>query len=311
MGYQQITRDIERYGILNLTQPQRRTARCGFYFDLLRAPSNRFLNYKYRPEKSWYGVAQIMAGFRVLAAVPLEFPNQLIWEYQRPDYESLVSISCSLKNLVLPLYTGLNQFNPGNRFPTSISFASSLVFPYMPVTQVRLRLYNNAMVRLFYEYNELLIPCENSTFPPFEEPREYGRNQPLTPRNPTPGIDEDDPPPSPPYQGPNDSGLTYVRPGAGGGTPGQKVSIAVNGTYRDRESGAFIDYSDTPTDCNSTDIREPISAPFLRTENGFFTWFVNATNTAGETFELPITESLAIQSYEPLGTPTLIKTNCP
>lgn len=102
MGYD-FTRTIVKKGVILLTPQQRQVTGFTVWCQIERIPGNRSINLKYPRPKSWYGIVQRLVRGYVVETIPLEYENQLIYDFRNPDQEQTIFDLCLFNALAVGL----------------------------------------------------------------------------------------------------------------------------------------------------------------------------------------------------------------
>lgn len=198
------TRIISGKGILIIPEEFKTARDFALVLDILRLPSQQYLNFAYNPPKGGYGLLTFNRNGRTLFSEQMIFDPQE-WDYQNdPTGQALIAIKC--------VYTGILQtfFNLGNALSlpsisvtnntTEMSFSETIWDTVKAVcyanTQIQLRLY----ARQWDACGEEPISF-SSALPPDDNP-------PTKKLPGTPATDN-----SPPYdEGTSDNGDTDYNP---------------------------------------------------------------------------------------------------
>jgi hypothetical protein len=215
------TRTIEKLGLLILSPEERMAYSLRIFLIIEQIQQNHSKNLRLLPNRSFYGWATIMAGAYVVRAVQLEFQNQLIYEEIQRNLQSHLVLNANLQ-VIANMISALTFENPA---PPNI-----VVWPAPPnesvlpsPTHIQFVLETGVVAKIISEYQPMYVPPEVE-YQPYDNPppgdSDDDKNQnppPIAPppgSPPTTGVPGSDAPfiISPPYDGIDDGGRTYVPP---------------------------------------------------------------------------------------------------
>lgn len=202
------TRYIENRGILNLTQEERSGKAQRLYTEVVQLPYSEYLNVKSNPSHGFYGYAVLMAKEFAFKKIPIEFHKQLLYLEERFDAQVGEMVVCNAMTLLRAIVIVSNQIPPD---PKAVYLQPDLVeFPLWAVTQVKFVLVPGCVIKVEYAHEEYQkCPASPVVQPDLLPPPSL----PTPPPSPPPEDTDDDQkiPLSPPYQGDDDGGDTFVR----------------------------------------------------------------------------------------------------
>lgn len=215
------TRVIEKRGLLIFSEEERSSYLTRVFMIVEQRQQNFSENMKLIPSRSHYGWATLMDGAYVCKDIQLQFQNQLIYEIKRDDIQNHIITSANLYEIA----DLLGEMSLENPAPPNELFLPPP--PYQPVfeagSHIQFCLETGVIIKVLCQIIPMYVP-EEFEHQPFEE------EPPLPPggdkrENPPPVAPPSGAPPSsglpgsgaefeisPPYDGVDDGGLTWVPP---------------------------------------------------------------------------------------------------
>lgn len=215
------TRKIEKFGILKLLPEDRGANNLLITGDVIQLPFSEFVNYKSNPFKSHYGFCCFMYGEYVLSMLDLQFRRQVILD--RNQY--IVQLAHQ-------------EFHNSKEIAGILAALwpdTTVDYPIWNCTELRFKLEPGVILQVFKSSIPMVDAGPNGIKQSDISPPGGGIPAP-TPAPPEETPNDQKIPLSPPYQGQDDSGNTYVRPEGitippgGAGTVGQMYKVKIKYT---------------------------------------------------------------------------------
>lgn len=162
--------------------------RALMYVDVIRRPTNQYVNLNYVPQRSQYAEISFMVGNYVVSAVSVQFPRQVfeIGIYQ--SSQNLLSMICMYEGILdsfLELATCISECIPISK--TNLIREHPVYVGN--ITGARIKCYADTAIRVVYSTNDLQrcnpedgdVPPLPPAFPPIEPPVPPGTPLPETP----------------------------------------------------------------------------------------------------------------------------------
>lgn len=213
------TRRIENFGIMKLLPEERGANNLLITSDVIQLPYSEYLSVKTNPPKSHYGYVAFMSGEYVLYVLDIQFRRQIILDRDRYIVQLAWQESCNSATIRNVLGVPLPD--------------TEVDYPIWICDELRFRLEPGVIISVFKSHvppvtcpGTLVVEPDMIPNPP---------DIPSAPQTPPPPSVPDSAkiPLSPPYEGANDNGNTYVRTGS-------CANYNLTGEYR------FADTNGTP-----------------------------------------------------------------
>lgn len=191
------TRRIENYGILKLLPEERGANNLIVQSDVIQLPYSEYLNVKSNPPKSHYGYVCFMSKGYVMSILDIQFRRQIIINRERYLVQLAWQEFCNSKTILDAV---------ANTSPDT-----TVDYPIWLCDELRFKLEPGVVLNVFKSH----IPPTTCSGTGISEPNLGGEapGLPASPSLPPPPNtpDEDKLVLSPPYDGDEDNGNTYVR----------------------------------------------------------------------------------------------------
>lgn len=192
------TRRIENYGVLKFLSAERGARDLLVVTDVIQLPYQEYTNVKSNPPKSHYGYACFMAKDYVLYMVDIQFRRQVLVDRNRHLIQLAWQEFCNSKVIAAAV---------GIPLP-----ATTVEYPVWQCDEIRFKLEPGVILNVYKSHFSPTTCAGVGIVEPVTQPTAPGL--PASPSLPPPkGTPEANKLPlSPPYEGANDNGNTYVRP---------------------------------------------------------------------------------------------------
>lgn len=215
------TRTIEKKGILIFTPEERASYVLRVYVIVQQTPLRPSRNYKLQPSRCHWGWATLMSNAYVVRDIQLQFENQLIYDCKQDLFQIHLFLNSNLQEIA----EDIGELSLENPAPPNILVLP--MPPFQPVlppeTHIEFVLEPDVIIEVYTDVVEMFIP-EDREYNPLEAPPpeppggDKRENPPSTP--PPPNAPPSSGLPgsgsqfeiSPPYDGIDDGGRTYVPP---------------------------------------------------------------------------------------------------
>lgn len=245
------TRIIEKRGLLIFAPEEKTAYMLRVFFVVMQRPIAPSLNYRLMPERGFWGWATLMSDAYVIRDIQLQFYSQLLYSSTRDDIQNHIVTSSNL-SVIAEVLGELTTENPAP--PNIIIFPPPPYEPILPPeTHIQFVLEPDVIAQVVTQYIPMYSTPEVE-YNPVDEPPPNGsldteKFPPIPPASP--GLPPNGGLPgsgslfeiSPPYDGIDDGGKTYVPPfmppwdGDGGQDPEKLYTVTVQLTPR-TETGA-------------------------------------------------------------------------
>lgn len=201
-------RFISGKGLLKIPASAAKSRYFLLYADVIRRPSNEYLNLNYNPPRSRYATLVFLRGNYVVQEASLDYPRQR-WEFvSDPSGQTLIAVKCAYEGILISfasLATGLAL--PIAQYQDLIKDYENLSLVW---DEVRVVCYADTAIRLSL-YSAFYATCD-----PEKDDQDEGGPPPPPPPSVPPGVPIEDGGEvelSEPYDYPNDGGNTQPYPG--------------------------------------------------------------------------------------------------
>lgn len=205
------TRVISGKGVLRLdvgSTDYKRAKVFTLYADVIRKPSNEYLNFNYNPPESRYATLQFIRGGYVIKTEPLKYPKQSWDFYFEPSAQAMFAVQCAYQGI---LQSFVNLGTALNVVPVSVvDNIADWVHVDLMWDEVKVVCYADTAIQLSVRTKEFDLCPDQQTKepdpppPPPEDPPAYDPGEPLA---------DTASPASPAYDENTDNGDTVPYPG--------------------------------------------------------------------------------------------------